>query len=367
MQKMKRAFSRKRTLALRLGLVALTMALTFGLLSQSAFAQTTYVITDGDKVLVHTTYTTDPVDVLSEAGLELGADDTFVTQTDGEISEITVNRMQLVRVNNGNQALEVPTYGSTVGQVLQQLDIQPGPDMNISLPLDTPTADGMVIDIGYIEYRQEEFIREEPFDTLYCEDVTLESGEEEVVSEGSTGSTLCTALVTYENGVEIDRVITAETILEPAVDAIVARGTDRSLKEQPGEKLLRYGWEDYTDFGQFSSTSARGGNTITTASGEVISYVKKLSVEATAYTCEGYVGTTAIGTVARFGAIAVDPTVIPYGTRMYIVSDDGQYHYGYATAEDCGNFRGNAIDLYFNTEDECWQFGRRACTVYILG
>lgn len=76
---------------------------------------------------------------------------------------------------------------------------------------------------------------------------------------------------------------------------------------------------------------------------------------------------TALGTTARYGAIAVDPSVIPYGTQMYIVSDDGVYIYGYAVAEDCGGaIRGNMIDLYFDTVAECFEFGRRACTVYIL-
>lgn len=366
MQKIKCAFFSKRTFALRLGIVALTMAMTFGLLSQSAFAQTTYVITDGNRVVVHTTYATDPATVLTEAGLELGEDDTFVTQDDGGVAEITVNRMQLVRVNNGTEVLDVPTYGSTVGQVLEQLGITIGTDMTLSPTPDTPTSDGMVIEVHYLEYRQEKFTREDPFDTLYCQDASLAPGEEQVLVAGKNGATLCTALVTYENGQEINRTIIEETILSPAVDAVIVCGTDRSLKEQEGEQLLQVTSEDCSDFGLFSPTSSQGGNTITTAEGEVITYIRKLSVEATAYSCEGYVGINAIGNVARYGAIAVDPNVIPYGTEMYIVSDDGQYHYGYAVAEDCGNFRGNAIDLYFNTVDECWEFGRRACTVYIL-
>ena len=50
----------------------------------------------------------------AEAGLELGAEDTFTAQTDGGVSAITVNRIQLVRVQNGGEELEVATYGSTV-------------------------------------------------------------------------------------------------------------------------------------------------------------------------------------------------------------------------------------------------------------
>ena len=79
MHTFRRIVSGKKMVFLRLGAVALTLLLTTGLLSQAAFAQTTYVITDGDRVLVHTTYETDPAEVLSEAGLELGADD-YITK-----------------------------------------------------------------------------------------------------------------------------------------------------------------------------------------------------------------------------------------------------------------------------------------------
>ena len=52
---------------------------------------------------------------------------------------------------------------------------------------------------------------------------------------------------------------------------------------------------------------------------------------------------------------------------MYIVSNDGQYVYGYCVAEDTGGLiKGYKIDLYFDTVDECWEFGVRTCTVYVL-
>ena len=76
---------------------------------------------------------------------------------------------------------------------------------------------------------------------------------------------------------------------------------------------------------------------------------------------------TATGTPTRYGVVAVDPSVIPYGTRMYIVTDDGAYIYGLSSAEDCGEaILGNRIDLYFETYEESCIFGRRSCTVYFL-
>ena len=87
---------------------------------------------------------------------------------------------------------------------------------------------------------------------------------------------------------------------------------------------------------------------------------------ATAYTA-GYGGAdyyTATGTSVRVGTVAVDKRVIPLGTKLYIVTNDGIV-YGTAVAEDTG-VKGDKIDLYFDTYQQCINFGRRGCTVYIL-
>jgi 3D (Asp-Asp-Asp) domain-containing protein/uncharacterized protein YabE (DUF348 family) len=90
-----------------------------------------------------------------------------------------------------------------------------------------------------------------------------------------------------------------------------------------------------------------------------------LSMVATAYTaaCGGCSGTgiTASGRLAGHGVVAVDPRVIPLGTRMYIPG------YGHAVAGDTGGaIRGNRIDLGFNSNRAAYQFGRRAITVYLI-
>lgn len=84
-----------------------------------------------------------------------------------------------------------------------------------------------------------------------------------------------------------------------------------------------------------------------------------MTMEATAYTWTGY--RTASGTWPAVGTVAVDPKVIPLGTRLYVEG------YGEAVAEDTGGLvKGNIIDLYFPTESECWEFGRRQVEVRIL-
>lgn len=370
MQKIKRTLYDRKTLLLRLAVVILTMIFTVGLLSQAAFARTTYVITDGDKVVIHTTYATDPAAVLTEVGLTLGDEDTFTAQPGQDVSEITVNRLQLVHVYDGEQVLEVATYGATVSDILAQLRITVTGDMRISQPMDEKTTDGMVIRVTYLRYETEEYTIPAPFETHYCIDETLAPDEEVVLIEGVEGVILCTDSVGYLDGAEVSRARMEEQVLVQPINRVVVTGIDRSTKAQEGADRVYVPILDSLGFNSTESPGSGGaivsdnGSSITTASGEVIPYTRRLAVEATAYCKQG---ATAVGTPARYGAIAVDPSVIPYGTEMYIVSSDGQYIYGFATAEDCGNFRGYSIDLFFDEEDACWKFGRRRCIVYILG
>ncbi len=91
---------------------------------------------------------------------------------------------------------------------------------------------------------------------------------------------------------------------------------------------------------------------------------QEILMVATAYSAEepGVGSRTAMGTRARYGVVAVDPKVIPLGTKLYIEG------YGYAVAEDVGgSIKGNRLDVYFNTVKECYQWGRRVVKVYVLG
>ena len=92
-------------------------------------------------------------------------------------------------------------------------------------------------------------------------------------------------------------------------------------------------------------------------------YAKTMVMTATAYTEDdaGCIGITYSGHYFRRGLVAVDPTVIPLGTRLYIPG------YGYAIADDTGGaIKGNRIDLAFESIDDAYQFGVQKVTVYIM-
>ena len=322
------------------------------LLTQRVSAETTYVITDGGRVLVHTTTATDPRIVLGEAGLLLGADDTYTAQSTDGVSEINIQRRQKLTVYYYGEPMVVTGQGETVEELLTRLNLTWHDTDAISLPLDAPVREGMELTVDRVIRQDQIYTTVLPHETTYCVDATLPEGVQRIVTEGVDGEILCKATVTYINGEERERTVLSRQVVSQPVGEIIAVGS--AAQEKPEKEGM----------------AAIGERTITLPTGEVLTYTEKVTCLATAYHCEGYVGKTATGTRARVGAIAVDPEVFPYGTRFYIVTQDGEYIYGVATAEDCGSkefIYGTRLDLFFNTKYECIQFGARNCDVYILG
>ncbi|MBR2518981.1 MAG: peptidoglycan-binding protein [Selenomonadaceae bacterium] len=96
---------------------------------------------------------------------------------------------------------------------------------------------------------------------------------------------------------------------------------------------------------------------------EVPEFSRVVRVEATAYSRfeDGMSNYTARGNFCQRGVIAVDPSVIPLGTKVFIPG------YGYAVADDVGGaIVGNIIDIAFDSVEECYQWGRQFIDLYII-
>ena len=217
---------------------------------------------------------------------------------------------------------------------------------------------------------------------------TLPLGEKKVKQEGKEGTAEVTYKEKYVNGVLEGKDEVSNKILTNAVDRIVLIGTKEEKSELTVKKLSNeiadtdsdsgfedensfksnaennYFEEDYEDDFEDETNSEE---TSGIDSGLGFTYSNVIVGSCTAYT--ELDGITAIGTIPRVGTVAVNPNVIPYGTRLYICSADGSYVYGYAVAEDTGTaaMAGDIIvDLYMNSEEECVAFGRQNLCVYIL-
>ena len=327
--------------------ILLPLACMLVMLSQTAFAKT-YVITDGDRVVTYTTFATDPAEVLGEAGLSLEAYDSFTTQGD---SAITINRAQTVTIRYYGKEMEAASNGETVGQLLARLGLDTASEDHLSHSMDTPVSDGMLLTVDRVVSRQETYTKNVPHRVNRCDDASLPEAMEEILVEGRDGELLCTANVTYVNGVEVSREVTSEKVTIAPIAEVIAVGTGAAVETEEKELVIGDGY-------------------IKLPTGEVLTYTRTDTVRATAYTHTdpGCDTITATGTTVHMGTVAVDPRFIPYGTRMFIVSNDGEYVYGLAVAEDCGGaIKRDRMDLYFPTYEECIQFGFRSCTIYFLG
>ena len=346
-------------------LIAMLIAVTALSFTLPALAQNKYVIHDGDNVIVYMSSSEDPREVLEEAGLTLGESDTYTTHENEGVSEIRINRVQMVSVYYGDRMFVVGTYGETVGQILKTAQIELTAADRVSCSLDTPTRDGMEVHITHVETKEEEFTQTVPCTERVYEDASLKPGEEKVLAEGKDGVSLIRAKVTYENGREVSRTVLSRRVTQSASDRVVLRGVDRSVKVQENSGYKSYKLSGvYEPDGVSASTLSEDGGIVP---GTGYAYSRVLEFSATSYTCEGYTGITATGSVAKRGTVAVDPRVIPLGTRMYIVSSDGKFNYGYCVARDTGGaIKGNIVDLYYDTEAECINFGRRNVKIYIL-
>ncbi len=347
MARRKTAIKRDR-LTLRLAFVSLVVILALSILAPTVLART-YTITDGDRVVTYTTFATDPARILDQAGLALGSADTYTAG--GE--HITVRRARTVTVIYHGLTTRTATFGETAGELLSRLNLPVSGEDVVSHGMDTPVYDGMELRVDSVIIRRESYSVAVPHGTTYCSDASIPAGMEEVLVAGSDGELLRTATVTYRNGQEVRREVLSETQTRAPVTEIIGRGTGAAPASTDPDALPVI-CDGY----------------ILLPTGEVLTYVDKLDIRASAYTHTdaGCDFITSTGTTVRWGTVAVDPRYIPYGTRMFVIADDGSFVYGVATAEDCGGaIKVDRMDLYMPTYWECIQFGRRDCTAYVLG
>lgn len=177
-----------------------------------------------------------------------------------------------------------------------------------------------------------------PYETERVENIYLNPLEEVVTVAGIDGEKKIDRVITYHDGEAVDEIVT-ETVVSPAVSEVVEYGVWNLKKSR------------------MNSSEAVG-----TVNGKPYSMV--ISATATAY-CDK--GTTASGLRSQVGVVAVDPRVIPLGTRLYIESADGTWSYGVCVAGDTGGaIKGNKVDLFYDSYNQCIQFGRRGCNIYVL-
>ena len=352
MQKVKQFAIERKDLVIRtVGALGLVLVLVVAL-AMTVFAETTYRINDGGRQLIHRSEATETAAVLAEAGLELAPGD-LVTSEDGLLATtITIDRAMNVTIDYYGEIKEVFGYeDETLADVLAREELTWTEADTLSQELDTVVYEGVNLAITSIVVEEQNYTETIAFETTYVDDDNMKKGAEKTVTEGQNGEKSITAKVTFVNGKETEREILNEEVITEVVDEVIAVGTGKNVKNYKNGSVVI------------------GNGTIILENGKVLSYSGSRTVKATAYTSTdpGCNNRTATGTKVRWGTVAVDPRYIPYGTKMFIVSNDGYMIYGEAVAEDCGGaIKQDKIDLYMPSRSQCLSFGRRTCTIYFL-
>ncbi len=296
---------------------------------------------------------------LSENGIGLNDGDELSCNKEDVVyegMEIVISRAFPVTVIADGETYNLNMASGTVADALNKAEVTIDENDNISASLDTPLTNAMKIKVTRVTYKERTVDEVLPFTTQKKNNANLYTDQSKTIQKGVNGRQNVTYKDKYVDGKLKESVKINAVVTKAATERILEVGT----KRRP-------------------TTSANGINTVSTLSapsslqigknGVPTSYKRVITGTASAYSGGGV---TATGKYVRPGYIAVNPNQIPYGTKMWIVSNDGSYVYGYASAEDTGGFiywsgsSSTVCDLYFDSEGQASAFGRRGVTIYIL-
>jgi len=277
-------------------------------------------------------------EVLAEEGVVVDPGD-YLFPSRGSLitagTHIYIYRAREFLLSVGGDATTIHSRKATVGEVLDEAEVSLGALDRVDPALDTPVEDGLTIRVVRVREEFETVEEVIPLSVVYQDDPTMDMGRYLVLDWGADGLIQREYRAVYEDGQEIERELLSEWE-QPPSDQIIAQGT-------------------------------RPVNFVETPQGS-LRYSHSLDMYATWYrpaSCgrspnSPWYGIAATGVQVQRGIVAVDPNVIPLGTRLYVPG------YGQALAADTGSaVVGNIIDLGFaDHETPDWRSGW--VTVYIL-
>ena len=264
-------------------------------------------------------------------------------------TQLILHKGDSVLIRHGEERLTVTCRRETVANLLRRLHIEVAPDEMVAVNV---SGSSPLIHISD-ELRYERNVQTfSAYHTRTYSNYLLEKGIYQVIQEGKPGCITDTYEDVYRSGKLVESHLIARSD-DSAVTQIVEYGHLVHTIAQDMRAVREHPFHD-----------GSGGGYLVFENDDSMLYREKVINNSTAY----YGGPiTATGHPVGTGVIAVDPTVYPYHTSMYIGSVSGGSYYGIGTAYDCGGaVKGRIIDLWFPTYWDCVPWGRRDVTCYIL-
>lgn len=328
----------------RMILIVCAVFMFFCVTNTASAYETTFkditLIEDGEMQRIRTSAET-VADFYNERGISLNMGDKSSHNPKDILTQgmqIKINRGFFITANIDGKAERIKvSHDTAVGNLISRLERERSVTYMYEGPLITSLQPND--EIILTTEREATFVINEviPFETETIETEELEVGVEEIVQEGSFGEKQITVNALFQSGNEASREVLDEKVTREPVNRIIHVGTGLVAQTPHGDK----------------------------------SYTRELAMVATAYHAGfestgknpgdyGY-GVTASGVKCRPGIVAVDPSVIPLGSRLYVEG------YGEALAADTGSaINGNRIDLYYENYSDALAYGKRNIMVYVL-
>jgi 3D (Asp-Asp-Asp) domain-containing protein len=319
------------------------LALT--MLATTANLRLTY-IDDSDGVARVALTTAEDVDtLLYQTGFSTEEEDAvYYTAYGGNLARLNIQRAFAITIQVDGEEQQVKLLGGTVAEALEAAGIELGEHDYTTPGLHSLVFVGQTIEVHRVSYEQTVEYETIPCETqyIYTSLYYRNQSRTTTVQEGSDGQRAVTSQQRWVDGVlESTEVVDTTNTIEPQHTVIKAYGEGAPVSPLTGPD---------------GTTNAP------------TTYKKVLTGKATGYSSSGGRGASGLG--LGYGTVAVDPSVIPYGTLLYIASTDGKFVYGYAIATDTGTALLNGtvlVDLYYETRAESIINGAMTVNVYVVG
>lgn len=312
-----------------------------------------------DGTIVDTVFAGTVAELIESQGVVLS--DKLVSSAN--VKAVVTNNMEVMILNSydliinvDGETRQVKSTAKTVGELLAEQGITLDSDDEVVPTADTELSHNLTIDVLRVEYVTRETVEKVPFAKKTVKSASMAKGTSKITTKGVNGTKTVVYKDKIVNGEVTETSFVSETITKNPVTQITTEGT---LVKSSGNSKIQKNGNPISEIPLPSKYSVDANNVPT-------SYKYTIKGKAAAYCEPG--GKTATGKAVKPGLIAVDPKQIPYGTEMWIVSDDGVV-YGYCIAADTGGFvkKGKfTVDLYMNSTSQCRQWGARNVTIYIL-
>lgn len=240
----------------------------------------------------------------------------------------------------------------TVSDAISTAGIEVDDDDLINIGLSEKLNDNTDIVINRVDYVTEVKLETIDYATEYKEDDSYVVGFSKVLVDGEEGELAKTICHTYVDGKLASSDIVSTEVTEEPVDEVIVQGT-AEVNPIAAMSISQLDVPDYLTLDE---------------NGVPTSYSNVLTGKSCAYSAKP-TAKTASGRQVKVGYVAVDPSIIPYGTELYIVSTDGKYVYGYAVAADTGTALLDGrilVDLFMESYDASCDWGAKQVNIYIL-